>query len=287
MTIISKVISKEEYPDVLSITTSRPHAVEQLSRQTSQAVEHHVRLCGFSKDQVKQYIKQFCEYHSKPPETGEELIRVLCDERPDILEVAKIPIRTEMICIVWMVKAMVKAVRELQVKCHLHTLNMSNNNLDYSGPYLGKLVGLIPDLNRLGIDYGNMSPPSLLVLSKHLPESNQIQTLDICGNNLGGGTGGGMRLIKAMRHLEAISVGGSFFIPGPDPIPAVCGVVDAGSLNKRVILMFEHYLYMYPWQQQIESKSVVYTLIGLLLESFRCTKAKCVYRRLHHLSPTR
>ena len=100
---ISKVISKEEYPDVLSITTSRPHAVEQLRRHTSQAVEHHVRLCGFSKDQVKQYIKQFCEYHNKPPETGEKLIRVLFDERPDILEVAKIPIRTEMICIVWMV----------------------------------------------------------------------------------------------------------------------------------------------------------------------------------------
>ena len=103
MTIISKVISKEEYPDVLSITTSRPHAVEQLRRQTSQAVEHHVRLCGFSKDQVKQYIKQFCEYHNKPPETGEKLIRVLFDEKPDILEVAEIPIRTEMICIVWMV----------------------------------------------------------------------------------------------------------------------------------------------------------------------------------------
>ena len=102
-TIISKVISKEEYPDVLSITTSRPHAVEQLRRQTSQAVEHHVRLCGFSKDQVKQYIKQFCEHHNEPPEAGEELIRVLFKERPDILEVAKIPIRTEMICIVWMV----------------------------------------------------------------------------------------------------------------------------------------------------------------------------------------
>ena len=102
-TYISKIISKEEYPDVLCITTSRPHAVEQLRRQTSQAVEHHVRLCGFSKDQVKQYIKQFCEYHNKPPETGEELTRVLFDERPDILEVAKIPIRTEMICTVWMV----------------------------------------------------------------------------------------------------------------------------------------------------------------------------------------
>ena len=101
--VISKILSKELYPNVVCLTTSRSHAIEQLRRQTSQAVEHHVRLCGFSEDQVKQYIKQFCEYHNKPPETGVELIRVLFDERPDILEVAKIPIRTEMICIVWMV----------------------------------------------------------------------------------------------------------------------------------------------------------------------------------------
>ena len=101
--VVSKIISKELYPRVVCLTTSRSHAIEQLRRQTSQAVEHHVRLCGFSKDQVKQYINQFCEYHNKPPETGEELIRVLFYERPDILEVAKIPIRAEMICIVWMV----------------------------------------------------------------------------------------------------------------------------------------------------------------------------------------
>ena len=101
--VISKILSKELYPNAVCLTTSRSHAIEQLRRQTSQAVEHHVRLCGFSKDQVKQYIKQFCQYHNKPPETGKELIRVLFDERPDILEVAKIPIRTEMICIVWMV----------------------------------------------------------------------------------------------------------------------------------------------------------------------------------------
>ena len=101
--VISKILSKELYPNVVCLTTSRSHAIEQLRRQTSQAVEHHVRLCGFSKDQVKQYVKQFCKHHNKPPKTGEELIRVLFDERPDILEVAKIPIRTEMICIVWMV----------------------------------------------------------------------------------------------------------------------------------------------------------------------------------------
>ena len=99
--IVSKILSKEEYTDVLCITTSRPHAIEQLKRQTSLAVEHHIRLCGFSEDQVKQYIKQFCEYHELPSGTDTELIRTLFEDRHDILEVAKIPIRTEMVCIVW------------------------------------------------------------------------------------------------------------------------------------------------------------------------------------------
>ena len=101
--VITKVISKEECTNILTVTTSRPHAVEQLRRHTSQAVDQLIRLCGFRKEQVKQYIRQFCEYHELPPEKGEELIKTLSDERPDILEVAKIPIRTEMICIVWAV----------------------------------------------------------------------------------------------------------------------------------------------------------------------------------------
>ena len=100
---VEKVISKEENPLVLCITTSRPYALERLKKHTSQAVDQHVRLCGFSKEQVKQYIRQFFEYHDLPPSKEEELIRTLFLERTDILEVAKIPIWTENICIVWVV----------------------------------------------------------------------------------------------------------------------------------------------------------------------------------------
>ena len=99
--IISKVINKEECTNILIITTSRPHAVEQLGRHTSQAVDQHVKLCGFSEEQVQQYIRQFCEYKGLPSEKGYELINTLSWKRRDILEVAKIPIRTEMICTVW------------------------------------------------------------------------------------------------------------------------------------------------------------------------------------------
>ena len=101
--VISKIINKEECADLLTIITSKPHAVELLRRHSSQAVDQHVRFCGFSEEQVKQYIRQFCGYHKLPASMGERLIRTLFEERPNMLEVAKIPIRTEMICIFWAV----------------------------------------------------------------------------------------------------------------------------------------------------------------------------------------
>ena len=101
--VITKIISKEEYSRILNITTSRPHSIEQLRRHTSQAVEQHVKLCGFSNTQMIQYINQFCEYHKLPAKTGEDLIKTIYEEREDLLDVGTIPIRTEMICIVWAV----------------------------------------------------------------------------------------------------------------------------------------------------------------------------------------
>ena len=100
---ITKVIKKEKITDILTITTSRPHAVEQLRRLTSHAVDQHVRLCGFSEEQIKQYIKQFSEHHKLPEEDSNKLIETLFTQRKKLLKVAKTPIRTEMICIVWAV----------------------------------------------------------------------------------------------------------------------------------------------------------------------------------------
>ena len=101
--VISKAITKEECTNVLTITTSRPHAIDQLRRHTSQAVDQHVKLCGFNQKHIKQYIRLFCDYHKLKHNEGEDLIKTLLEERTDILEVAKIPLRTEMICTVWVV----------------------------------------------------------------------------------------------------------------------------------------------------------------------------------------
>ena len=99
---IENVILRKECSEVICITTSRYHAVEQIKIHSSQAVQQHVRLCGFSEDQIKQYIKQFCQCHGLSPNTEDELMKTLM-KRPDLLEVAKVPIRTEMICAVWSV----------------------------------------------------------------------------------------------------------------------------------------------------------------------------------------
>ena len=99
---VENMILNKEYSDVVCITTARSHAVEQIKRQSSRAVQQHVRLCGFNEDQVKQYITQFCEYHGLLKSTVDDLMETL-KKKPKLLEVAKIPIRTEMICVVWSV----------------------------------------------------------------------------------------------------------------------------------------------------------------------------------------
>ena len=99
--VISKINNKEECADILTFITSRPHAVEQLRRHTSQAVDQCVRLCGFSKEQVKQYILRFFELHNLQKEDAMKLTEILFNQRKQLLEVAKTPIRSEMICVVW------------------------------------------------------------------------------------------------------------------------------------------------------------------------------------------
>ena len=98
---INKLLTKENYPEVLCLTTSRPHAIEQLKRLTSQAIDHHIKLCGFSDHQVMEYTELFFIHHFNSADRAAPLISKLKSERKELLEMAHVPIRCEMICIVW------------------------------------------------------------------------------------------------------------------------------------------------------------------------------------------
>ena len=98
---IQKLIGKEQHSEVLCLTTSRPHAIEQLKHLTSHAIDHHIKLCGFSDPQVFEYIKLFFKHRFRSEERAAPLIDKLRGERKELLQIAHVPIRCEIICIVW------------------------------------------------------------------------------------------------------------------------------------------------------------------------------------------
>ena len=133
---VENVILKKECSDMLCITTSRSHAIEQIKRHSSQAVQQHVRLSQFSEDQVKTYIVQYCKYHGLSPKTGEDLMKNL-QMRADLLEVAKIPMRTEMICVVWAVYGRLgNTLADLYEKFILHLITHWDKKIPTSSQFV-------------------------------------------------------------------------------------------------------------------------------------------------------
>ena len=132
---IENVILRNKSPDVVCITTSRAHAIEQIKRHSSRAVDQHVRMCGFNEDQIKQYVKQFCEFYNLPLQKGTNLIEVL-KEKHHLLEVAKLPIRTEMICVVWAVYGRLgDTLTDLYEKFILHLIKHWDEKLPTSNQF--------------------------------------------------------------------------------------------------------------------------------------------------------
>ena len=155
---VDKVITKEENPLVLCITTSRPHAVEQLKRHTSQAVDQHVRLCGFNQEQIKQYIRLFCEYHDLPVENRNKLIEIIFKQRTKLLEVAKTPIRSEMICTVWAVYGKLgETLADLYELFLVHLINHKKSKLSPGYKHDGEPTEVLEDNKEMLLPVGQLA----------------------------------------------------------------------------------------------------------------------------------
>ena len=94
--ICEDIIKKEKYGCIQTITTTRPHKIPWMKILSMQ---QHVKLCGFSDDQIEKYIKKI---FSSDMQKGIDLICFFKkSENRHLRIIAKIPICLSMICCVW------------------------------------------------------------------------------------------------------------------------------------------------------------------------------------------
>ena len=100
---LQSILNQSLHPQIKVILTTRPHGITILRKLGSQAIEGFAKILGFNNDQIHDYIKLFYKI-AKDPIRGERLYNRLRNDKPHLLELARIPIRLEMICIVWSVR---------------------------------------------------------------------------------------------------------------------------------------------------------------------------------------
>ena len=100
---LQSILNQSLHPQIKVILTTRPHGITVLRKLGSQAIEGFAKILGFNNDQIHDYIKLFYKI-AKDPIRGERLYNHLRNDKPHLLELARIPIRLEMICIVWSVR---------------------------------------------------------------------------------------------------------------------------------------------------------------------------------------
>ena len=100
---IQSILNKSLHPHVKVIVTTRPHGITLLRQLGSQAIEGVANILGFNDEQISEYIVLFYRAR-KNTSQGQRLYNHLVNEKPHLLELARIPIRQEMICIVWSVR---------------------------------------------------------------------------------------------------------------------------------------------------------------------------------------
>ena len=100
---LQSILNKSLHPHVKVIVTTRPHGIALLRQLGSQAIEGIANILGFNDQQISEYIVLFYRAR-KNSLKGQRLYNHLMNEKPHLLELARIPIRLEMICIVWSVR---------------------------------------------------------------------------------------------------------------------------------------------------------------------------------------
>ena len=95
---IKSFLQQRKHKEVVSIITSR---TEGLNHDMSSSKYKRFEFCGFSEVKIKTYINKFFDHFFPNTDKGQKLIEHLMNEKKNLISLAKVPIRLEMICIVW------------------------------------------------------------------------------------------------------------------------------------------------------------------------------------------
>ena len=90
------ILAGKDKQNVVCITTTRSQGVSQLQRFNIKAVQARVKLCGFNKEQIKKYISAYFRMKTEDASAMFEYIN-----ENNLLALASIPIRLQMMCFVW------------------------------------------------------------------------------------------------------------------------------------------------------------------------------------------
>ena len=92
-----RIIAKDKFPKILCCTTSRPETIKHLRGVSKEGIQENVKLAGFNDVQVEQYAKLYL----KDETMTQNFMKHISKEKPQFLEISRIPMRAEMMVILW------------------------------------------------------------------------------------------------------------------------------------------------------------------------------------------
>ena len=92
-----RIVTGDILPNLLCCTTSRPETIKHLRGVSKEAVEENVKLTGFNDMQVEQYASLYF----KDKAMTQNFMKHITEEKPQFLELSRIPMRAEIMVILW------------------------------------------------------------------------------------------------------------------------------------------------------------------------------------------
>ena len=92
-----RIVTRDIFPNLLCCTTSRPETIKHLRGVSKEAVEENVKLTGFNDIQVEQYASLYF----KDKTMTQNFMKHITEEKPQFLELSRIPMRAEIMVILW------------------------------------------------------------------------------------------------------------------------------------------------------------------------------------------